>query len=311
MTSRTGTTAATSSFLRRRVRFVLVAGVLMVLSAASAADGRALRPTPAQAPNDTELLWRNGCFAWDWVTRPKSCVFGDLQATYKVALVGDSHTSDFFPAFNKLAKAHHWKLYTFVKINCPFVDLELRHVVGGTPYPECGTWNRRVLSRLQNLQPDLTVTVPFRWIDPIDASQNTPLREGASIGRMLAQVPGRKIVIVDTPYSYRNVPQCLETHSRAHCAIPKYQALSGGVEIREKKAAAVGGADYVNLTSQICDGFPCRVVTDGILMFRDYHHLTATYTRTLGPMVDAALQAILNPAPTVQTIRRAGWLFLS
>ena len=107
--------------------------------------------------------------------------------------------------------------------------------------------------------------------------------------------------------AYRNVPQCLEAHSRAHCAIPKYQALSGGVEIREKKAAAVGGATYVNLTSQICDGFPCRVVTDGILMFRDYHHLTATYTRTLGPMVDAALQPILNPTASATSSVKVGW----
>jgi hypothetical protein len=298
-----GATGVSPTFVRRRVLVAFGTAVVLTLVLASTAGARELRPTPAQAPNDTEVLWRDGCFAWDWVTRPRTCVFGELDSTYKVALVGDSHTSDFFPAFHKLAIAHHWKLYTFVKSNCPFVDLRLRHVVGGKAYPECAIWNHNVLRRLQRLRPDLTVTVPFRWISPIDPSQNTARREGASIGRMLAQVSGRKIVIVDTPFSFRNVPQCLEAHSRAQCAIPKSQALSGGVRTRERKAAAVGGGTYLDLTSKICNGFPCRVVTDGILMFRDSHHLTATYTRSLAPMVDAALNRILHPTANAASLR--------
>ncbi len=56
---------------------------------------------------------------------------------------------------------------------------------------------------------------------------------------------------------------------------------ASGVRTRERVAAAVGGATYINLTSRICGGFPCRVVTDDILMFRDAHHLTNTYAATL------------------------------
>jgi hypothetical protein len=33
---------------------------------------------------------------------------------------------------------------------------------------------------------------------------------------------------------------------------------------------------------------------DGMIMFRDQHHLTATYAASLGPEIDRQLTALLN-----------------
>lgn len=67
-----------------------------------------------------------------------------------------------------------------------------------------------MLAKLRDIRPDLTVTVAFRGIHPMDAAQDTTSREGAAIGRMLAKVPGRRAIIVDTPYSDRDIPSCLD-----------------------------------------------------------------------------------------------------
>lgn len=282
---------------RRAILSSLLVASLLILTLGNTAGAETLRPTPAAAPHDYEKLWHDGCFAFAPATKPQpGCVFGDTAATYKVAIVGDSHTSDFFPAFNKIAKARHWRLYTFVKADCPFIDLPIRNAADMSSYPQCGQWNTYVLGRLQRLQPDLTITIPFRWIFPLDASQGSPTGTGAAIGRMLAQVPGQKVVIVDSPFSNRDVPSCVAAHGAAYCAIPRDQVLSGGINVREHKAAEVAGGLYINLTPKICGGWPCRVVTNGILEFRDNHHLTATYTASLTPIVDAALQRVLFPA---------------
>lgn len=282
-----------SNGVERAVACLFVAA-LMTLSLASGAGADSLTPTPSQAPNDKEQLWTDGCMGWERTVKPPDCVFGDPNGTFTVALVGDSHTSDLFPAFSKIATARHWRLYTFVKIDCPFLDIAINSADHQRPYPECATWNAAVLKRLQKLKPDLTFTAPFRWIYPQDASQATPAAEGAAIGRMLAQVPGRSVVMVDTPFSSRDVPTCVMSHSVAGCAIPMTQVMEGGVKVREREAAQVGHATFLNLTSKICGGFPCRVVTNGILMFRDSHHLTATYAGSLAPVLDAALQRILT-----------------
>jgi SGNH domain (fused to AT3 domains) len=279
---------------RRAVAGMIVAGLLM-LSLSGTAGAASLRPAPSAAPNDVEPLWHDGCLGFETATRPKkSCVFGDRQGTYTIALVGDSHTSALFPGFNKMAKARHWRLLVLVKIDCPFIDIPIKSSHDFQPYPSCTTWNRRVVAILRKEKPDLTVTIPFRWIFPVNASKATPGREGAAIGRELAKVPGQKVVMVDTPWSDRNVPACLEAHSAQACAIPRNQVLSGGVRTRERRAADVAGGIYLDLTHALCGGFPCRVVSHGILKFRDNHHLTATYTRSLGPVIDAALQRVLG-----------------
>lgn len=280
---------------RRGVLPLLIAATLLTLNLGSVVNAGTLRPTPAQAPNDVEELWHNGCFTFFESIKPvPNCVFGDLTSSYKVAIVGDSHTSDFFPAFNAIALARHWRLYTFVKADCPFIDIPIFNAATMRPYPHCLEYDQAVLARLQQLQPDLTITIPFRWIYPRDAAQNSPQATGAAIGRMLAQVPGLKVVIVDSPYSNRNVPTCVALHGADACAIPRKVALSGGVKIREHEAAVVGGGRYLNLTPLICAGWPCRVVTDGILEFRDQHHLTATYTASLTSIVDAGLKRVLH-----------------
>jgi hypothetical protein len=264
----------------------------------SAAGAETLTPTPSQAPNDTERLWHDGCFAFFDQTMPDSnCVFGDTSSSFKMAIVGDSHTSDFFAAFNRIAKAHGWKLYTFVKADCPFTDLQIYNAAYAPSsyqrYPQCARWNQNVLARLQQIRPNLTITIPFRWIFPIDSRYGSPTATGASIGRMLAKLTGQKIVIVDTPYSDFDVPSCVAAHGPSGCLIPRSEVLSGGVKTREKEAASVAGGHYVNMTGKICAGFPCRVVDGNVLEFRDRHHLTNTFAKafwgTINDAIDAAL----------------------
>ena len=143
---------------RRAFISSLVVASLLILSLGSGVCAQTLRTTPAAAPTDYELLWHDGCFAFAPAVRPQQhCVFGDLTSHYKVVIVGDSHTSDFFPAFNKIAKARHWRLYTYVKADCPFIDLPIRNAADMSRYPECAQWNKYVLGRLQRLKPDLTI----------------------------------------------------------------------------------------------------------------------------------------------------------
>jgi hypothetical protein len=70
--------------------------------------------------------------------------------------------------------------------------------------------------------------------------------------------------------------------------------LSGGVRTRERAAASVAGGKYIDLTDQLCAGYPCRVVTGNILEFRDGHHLTNTYGKSLYGIINTALMKALS-----------------
>lgn len=272
----------------------IVGGSLPAAAIGAVAPAASL--SPQQARTDRERLWGNGCMAPESATTPLSCVFGRTSSSFTLALVGDSHASHLFAGVEALARARGWRLVVFTKVSCPFLDIAVRNFFSGKEYGRCATWNQNVLERLRRIRPDLTVTVAFRGIHPMDPAQNTTAREGAAIGRMLAKVPGRRAIIVDTPYSTRDIPTCLVRNpSRPKvCFIPASEVLSVGVRTRERVAADIANATVIDLTSTICAGFPCRVVRKGVVMFRDTHHLTNTYAATLRDALGAGMDRALD-----------------
>jgi hypothetical protein len=229
---------------------------------------------------------------------PRDCIFADKDSDFTLAVIGDSHTSHMFPAFQKAAMARGWRIVTFVKASCPFVDIRIWITLLEREYPECLEWNENVVSRLRQIRPDLTVTIPFRWIHAMEPINDSPKRQGRSIGRMLTRVPGPKVVIVDTPWSWKDIPDCLDEHpvNPDACALPTNSRTAGGVVVRERMAAKIGGARFVDLTPKFCPAYPCPVVTaTGLIKFRDEHHLTATYAKTLAYAVGKALDRALTP----------------
>jgi hypothetical protein len=58
------------------------------------------------------------------------------------------------------------------------------------------------------------------------------------------------------------------------------------------------GGDFVeaiDMTRFICETDPCSIVTeDGIIKYRDGHHLTATFSRSLSGSLGNAIEMLLN-----------------
>ena len=60
---------------------------------------------------------------------------------FTVALVGDSHAAHWFPALERLAKHKGWRIVTFVKVSCPFIDMRVRNLALKREYRECAAFN--------------------------------------------------------------------------------------------------------------------------------------------------------------------------
>jgi peptidoglycan/LPS O-acetylase OafA/YrhL len=264
--------------------------------AASGALPPDVQPALADARSDEERLRADGCLAFERVTVPPDCTYGVPGAAITVALVGDSHASQWFPALERLARHEGWRVVTFVKVACPFIDMRVSNTALKREYRECADFNEATLRRLADLRPDLTLVSMSRIaIHPLAAADDTVAAKGAAVGRMVARIPGRVAILVDTPYAGRDVPACLSEHpsSVEACAIPRSVAFTdhlGGIESIAAKAA---GAARIDLTKRICIGDPCSVVVNDRIVFRDIGHLTATFSRSLAPALDAALATIL------------------
>jgi len=255
-----------------------------------------VRPALADARSDEERLRADGCLAYERVTVPPDCIYGVPDGQFTVALVGDSHASQWFPALERLAKHEGWRVITFVKVACPFIDMRVRNTALKREYSECAEFNEATIARLNASRPDLTLISMSRIaIHPLTDTDDTVAAKGAAVGRMMARIKGRVAILVDTPYAGRDVPACLSAHptSVESCAIPHGVAFTDHLGALEAVAAKAAGAARIDLTKRICVGDPCSVVVNDRIVYRDIGHLTATFSRSLAPALDAAIAAIL------------------
>ncbi len=250
-----------------------------------------LQPPLAGARDDKERLIGDGCFGSLKGSDPKTCTFGNPNGAFTVALVGDSHASHWFPAVERIADANGWRLITFVKASCVFVDLPIFSPLLKREYTECEAWRPNVVERLIAEQPDLVIVSSDRWLPPVNKIDEDPARQGEAMARLLRQIPGRIAILADTPAAATDVPVCLSAHPDdiTRCATSRLAAFGRQHLIRERTAAQAAGATLVDLSDAVCPGDPCQAVVRGMIVYRDDHHLTATFATSLAGLLESRL----------------------
>jgi peptidoglycan/LPS O-acetylase OafA/YrhL len=259
-------------------------------------------PDPARARADLPSVYADGCHASQADTVVRTCAYGPPDATATVALVGDSHAAQWVPALQAVARARNWRLVTHTKSSCPVLDVEVALTVGAgrRPYDSCVRWNRALRRTLAEERPDLIVTSSYTYTA---ISHGRPLR-GADNDRIMVAALRRTwtalatvapvVVLRDTPAPGRDIADCVSGHRDRpeSCAVPRAEALAGIGPLQVTAAAGLPGVRLVDLTDTVCPAARCAPVIGGVLVYRDAHHLTATYAGTLAPRLDALLPAL-------------------
>ncbi len=259
-----------------------------------------VRPLLNEARSDAESLYRDRCASQVDDLRPVDCVYGDPAGTFTVVLIGDSHAGHWFPALQALATERAWRLVPYVKLSCPLLGMRVEHLATSIEYTECESWREEVLAIVTQRPPDLTiVAMSHRGIFPVLASDKDIHRQAQAIARDLIRIPGRVLMMIDTPRIGVDIPGCIADHATdvRPCAIPRSAAFTSQFGVREAEAATLAGAGVIDLIPSVCPAMPCQVVRDGMILFRDNHHLTATFSRSLAPILGRALEPYLPPTP--------------
>jgi hypothetical protein len=273
-------------------------GVAVAAERAAASTSYALpadvTPSLTRAAKDKERLIADGCIGLATQTKPRACVYGEKTSSFTVALVGDSHLSHLFPALERIALNRGWRLVIYIKISCQWVDFLTRYPSLDRNYPECQTWNQNVIDLLNAKRPNLTIFGMSHWIYPVKREYRTISAKADSIARMLGRVPGRRILIADTLISAVDVPTCLANNQRdiRPCATPRSRAYTTHLAI-ESRAANQAGIPLVDIAGKICSTDPCPAVVNKMIIYRDYHHLTATFSRSLTRALERRLEPLL------------------
>lgn len=257
-----------------------------------------LRPGLRAVRGDLPAIVTNGCHLQFRPTEPSGCQYGDpTTASHRVVLFGDSHAAQWFPGLAEAADARGWALKVHTKNACAPADVN--RLSFGKPYTECGKWRQNVIDQILADPPDLVVISGFRRVLDretfVDQNTSPEIQWNAALSRTissLAESGTRVVHLTDTPTWRFDPTECLSKHlqNATTCWKGAMPTLSLDQLHAEQRTVTAAGGIFVNLGQYLCDDSNCPMIIGDTLVYRDFSHLSATFSRQMAPKLGDAVE---------------------
>jgi peptidoglycan/LPS O-acetylase OafA/YrhL len=263
-------------------------------------------PGVLEAADDLPVVYRNGCHqrlagedgagtdgAADLARAlaDRSCSFGDRRSATTVVLVGGSHAMQWFPALREIAERREWHLVSLTKSGCRFTA----GPQGANDQDRsCESWNEAALEAITGMRPALVVTT-----STVTRPSGESVEDGAlAHWRALEQAGIPVLGIRDNPRWPANPLDCLALHPEDPGACSTERAFSmSAVDPTTLLGDPPPNVTFADLTPFLCTGEACPAVIGNVVVNYDAQHLSASYARTLAPMLEERLPAV-GPDPS-------------
>jgi peptidoglycan/LPS O-acetylase OafA/YrhL len=248
--------------------------------------------------DDLPASYADGCHLDYEATKPVDCVYGDPDASRTAVLFGDSHAAQWLPALDTYARTQGLRLENHTKSACSPVLLPLWERSLRREYDECFAWRSAVLKRLAKDPPEVLFVGSSRDYEVWDGGAVLQTREiypawqealGETL-RELAEVAGRVVLMAETPFINFDPVDCLADPKVSGCDPPTRAVVDTRYATLEATAAGAAGATVLSANELLCPGATCPVVVDDTVVFRDAHHVTATYMTQLAQPIGNLLE---------------------
>ncbi len=234
-------------------------------------------PTLGAAAGDVAALNRAGCQQSLTGFKLIVCVRGDTGGRRTALLAGGSHATHLYPPVNRIARERGWRLLTAVKAGC---RLDLDQVfTSSTRDRSCKAWLDALVARIKRDPPYVFITT-----GTITSTSGERLPSGyIRLWRLLNRLGVKVIAIRDTPRTTFDRVTCLRDHPRhpEACEIVRDASLDATSPLVRREDELPGNVVAVDLTEAVCTDTICPAVSGSYVMYRDRHHFTATFARTL------------------------------
>ena len=207
---------------------------------------------------------------------PRTCTLGsDDPGALRLALTGDSHAAMLLPGLREEATARGWRIDSFVGRGCVWQRPAL---------PGCEQYNALVEDRLRSGDYDAIVVTAMNALDR-DAVERTRVGEAYAAAWQDARDAGLPVVVLaDNPAVPAGAQECVAeatSFSRETCA---FDVTDAGLDVDPlRQAAALAQTPLIDLSAAYCADGVCPMQLGGVLVYRDRHHITATFSQTLAP----------------------------
>jgi hypothetical protein len=242
----------------------------------------------------------SSCDSWYHSSNVVPCRAGNRKASHTAVLIGDSIGTQWAPLLPEIYKEPSWQVLVLAKSACVIADLDYYYKPAGGMYDVCTEWRNKSIEYLKKLQPDIVF---------IGSSSDHEFSESQWVGgteRVIAQLASttRNIVIIPgTPALSFDGPSCIRQPYRFTLRLRNSQnmceeALTNTVSDQVAQylvhaAQVIPNARVLNLNDLVCPGRDCAARSrEGLTVFRDNQHLTASFVVAQTPAVLSRLNSI-------------------
>lgn len=221
----------------------------------------------------------------------RSCRTGSTRPdALRVAVTGDSHAAMLLPGLAPLLTDLNWSLDSYVARGCVLS-------APASPADPCRSRLEDLSERLENGRYDVVVVTAYRG-DRAPAAPDPRVAAYAQAWERLSDTGTTVVALADNPAIDAATLACVDgavtdgrgsTAAAEACGVDRADAFERTDPV--PAAAAAAHVALVDLARLQCVEERCPAVVGGVMAYRDTHHLSATYTRTLAPYL---LESVLE-----------------
>lgn len=243
-------------------------------------------PQAVHVKDDLPRSYADGCHQHVEKSDVIMCEYGETENPDRtIALVGGSHSTHWLPALEIYAYKSNTKIMNYTKSVCRFSS-EAYLMTTPAAQETCEEWIGNVTKALVEEQPDLVFTTA-------DATEWEGIPEGyAQKWKELEENDIDVFAIKDNPRVEYDVPSCIEEYGVDNEGCHLENDLPDLTE--EIDQLNLSNIYYADLTDKFCEGDVCKPVIGNVLVYRDNHHITKTYSETLAPFVGEEIDDALE-----------------
>ncbi|MGN6464541.1 MAG: acyltransferase family protein [Rhizobiaceae bacterium] len=252
-------------------------------------------------------------------SEPKACAFGAKSSARTVVLFGDSHADHWSTPLISIAKQDDFRLVTFLKSSCRATRMTSFSDKLRRKFTECDEWRESAIKRILAMKPQMVIISQFS-IGNLEGEVADP-----------AQIPERKrqwveglrstigefskagintVYLRDVPTHNAFIDKCVaralwQGRKPSVCDTPRVQAADDADAATERAViAGIAKARYVDLTDLFCDEKSCHAMIDGMVAFRDRHHLATPFAAALAGRLERAIFETANSVADAGAAKR-------
>ncbi|MEU1972514.1 acyltransferase family protein [Microbacterium sp. NPDC019599] len=249
-------------------------------------DAADVVPTLANLYEDTGGAF--ACYDQELTGDPSVCRIGSEDPdAVRIALTGDSHAAMLIPGLREEAESRGWAIDTIVGRGCVWQAVE-------SPESECADRWAAVEEILLSGDYDAVVVTAWNRED-FDAAAQDEVAARMTRAWETAKAQGITVIgVADNPPVPQASADCLAASASftlETCAFDADEAHAANDPIRQ--AGEATGSPVADLWDAYCADDVCPMVMGGVVVYRDLHHITGTFSKSLAPYLADEISAAL------------------